>query len=94
MSWSCFSARALTPNNTAQLCIALADIAVYMADWANPIGDMMAELGTPDLAPALLEFLSILPEEISNDSLRVEVLPNHNLCFVASHANICSVMTT
>ena len=51
-----------------QLSLALAALALRMLEWDNPVGHMTALYGSSaaDL-PYLLEFLTVLPEEI-NDS--------------------------
>ncbi|CAL4145327.1 unnamed protein product, partial [Meganyctiphanes norvegica] len=57
-----------------QLCVALADLALHMASWQDPIGDLITQLGptsaTPNLVP-LLEVLIALPEELHSRQLRL-----------------------
>ncbi|XP_069157957.1 transportin-3 isoform X1 [Procambarus clarkii] len=57
-----------------QLCVALADLALHMASWEDPIGDLITQLGprssTPNLVP-LLEVLIALPEELHSRQLRL-----------------------
>lgn len=57
-----------------QLCVALADLALHMSSWQDPIGDLIAQLGpssaTPNLVP-LMEVLIALPEELHSRQLRL-----------------------
>ncbi|XP_042872590.1 transportin-3-like isoform X2 [Penaeus japonicus] len=57
-----------------QLCVALADLALHMASWEDPIGDLISQLGpgasSPNLVP-LLEVLIALPEELHSRQLRL-----------------------
>lgn len=57
-----------------QLCVALADLALHMASWEDPIGDLITQFGpmsnTPNLVP-LLEVLIALPEELHSRQLRL-----------------------
>lgn len=53
-----------------QLALAVAGVAVHMAEeWEapGPLETMVARFGTPALADALLEILSVTPEEVAND---------------------------
>lgn len=52
-----------------QICLSLAGLAVQMSDWADPVGEMIRNFGqSPQLVPALLEFLTILPEEVTGNT--------------------------
>ncbi|MPC18825.1 Transportin-3 [Portunus trituberculatus] len=57
-----------------QLCVALADLALHMASWSDPIGDLITQFGPesskPNLVP-LLEVLIALPEELHSRQLRL-----------------------
>ncbi|KAK7058745.1 hypothetical protein SK128_012246 [Halocaridina rubra] len=57
-----------------QLCVALADLALHMASWEDPIVDLIHQFGpsssTPNLVP-LLEVLIALPEELHSRQLRL-----------------------
>lgn len=57
-----------------QLCVALADLALHMASWEDPILDLIHQFGpsssTPNLVP-LLEVLIALPEELHSRQLRL-----------------------
>ncbi|XP_071517144.1 transportin-3 [Panulirus ornatus] len=57
-----------------QLCVALADLALHMASWEDPIVDLITQFGprssTPNLVP-LLEVLIALPEELHSRQLRL-----------------------
>lgn len=49
-----------------QLSLALCQLALQFLQWENPMGDITLRLSTlPELVPALLEFLKILPEELT-----------------------------
>lgn len=49
-----------------QLSLALCQLALQFLQWANPMGDITARLSSsPELLPALLEFLKIIPEELT-----------------------------
>lgn len=49
-----------------QLSLALCQLALQFLQWENPMGDVTSQLSTsPELLPALLEFLKILPEELT-----------------------------
>ncbi|CAO3618834.1 unnamed protein product [Cunninghamella echinulata] len=53
-----------------QLCIALADLAVQFVEWKTVIQDVVDKFSnTPETACCLLEFLKVLPEEMSNGRL-------------------------
>lgn len=48
-----------------QLSLALCQVALQYLAWENPMGDITGALSAPDMLPALLEFLKILPEELT-----------------------------
>lgn len=55
-----------------QLSLSLSDLVVQMATWKNAIADLMHEFGSSRTHWAfLLEFLSVLPEEINSRHLRL-----------------------
>ncbi|TPX35653.1 hypothetical protein SmJEL517_g01960 [Synchytrium microbalum] len=50
---------------TTQLCLALADLAIQYLEWTDPVGQMMSTYGSdPEMVAVLLDFLSVLPEEL------------------------------
>ncbi|KAF8311617.1 ARM repeat-containing protein [Clavulina sp. PMI_390] len=52
-----------------QTCLSLAGLALQLPDWSDPVGDMISALGqNPLLVPALLQFLTVLPEEVSGNT--------------------------
>ncbi|KAG0171417.1 Nuclear import receptor [Apophysomyces sp. BC1034] len=54
---------------TVQLCLAVADLAIQLAEWKTVLQDIVEKFGkTPDTAACLLEFLKVLPEEMSGNS--------------------------
>lgn len=49
-----------------QLSLAMCQLALQFLQWQNPMGDITLRLSAlPELVPALLEFLKILPEELT-----------------------------
>lgn len=51
-----------------QLALALANLALQLLSWTNAVQDLVSLLGkSPDTIPALLEFLKVLPEELSHN---------------------------
>ncbi|KAJ3091018.1 Nuclear import receptor [Quaeritorhiza haematococci] len=51
-----------------QLCLALADLAIQMFEWTNPVQHMIEVFGKDkESVGCLLEFLTLLPEEITNN---------------------------
>ncbi|KAJ3312568.1 Nuclear import receptor [Boothiomyces sp. JEL0838] len=55
-------------NIRTHLCIALADLAIQFPQWQNPVADMISKFSQPEGIIILLQFLSILPEELSFNS--------------------------
>lgn len=53
-----------------QLCLALADLALQMPTWQNCTSDLIKSFSTKN-AYALLEILTVLPQEIDSTSLRL-----------------------
>lgn len=52
-----------------QTCVSLAGLALQMMDWQDPVGEMIQTFGqSPVLVPALLQFLTVLPEEVTSNS--------------------------
>ncbi|RXW22925.1 hypothetical protein EST38_g2934 [Candolleomyces aberdarensis] len=52
-----------------QLCLALAGIALQLPDWENPVQQMIDTFGmNPATVPTLLQFLTILPEEVNGNT--------------------------
>lgn len=60
------------PIIVTQLCLALADLALLMSRWENPIHDLISRLSDNEnsLWP-LINTLSLIPEEISSRNLRL-----------------------
>ena len=51
-----------------QLCIAIADLALQMDDWNDPIQDVMNSFAnSPECAVILLTFLNVFPDEVQNN---------------------------
>ncbi|KAI0348375.1 ARM repeat-containing protein [Trametopsis cervina] len=52
-----------------QLCLAISGLAVQVPAWENPIKDLVDSFGrNPATVPALLQFLTILPEEVTSNT--------------------------
>ncbi|CUA72435.1 Transportin-3 [Mus musculus] [Rhizoctonia solani] len=52
-----------------QICLALSAFVLQYPEWENPIADLTASLGQqPSTVPALLEFLTIVAEEVTTNS--------------------------
>ena len=52
-----------------QICLALSCFVLQYPEWDNPVADLVALLGQqPNTVPALLEFLTIVAEEVSTNS--------------------------
>lgn len=58
-----------------QLCLSLADLAMQMLDWNDPVKQLTDMFGQdPAMVPALLEFWAVLPEEFSfNTRIQMDV---------------------
>lgn len=51
-----------------QLCLSLAGVALRMLEWDNPVAHMTNVFGgSTDDAAYLLEFLTVLPEEVNDN---------------------------
>ncbi|QRW00383.1 mRNA transport regulator [Ceratobasidium sp. AG-Ba] len=52
-----------------QICLALACFVLQYPEWDNPVGDLVTSLGQrPNTVPALLEFLTVIAEEVTTNS--------------------------
>lgn len=52
-----------------QLCLSVAILAIQMSQWKNVVGQLVELLGnSPETIPTLLEFLTVLPEEVNNNN--------------------------
>ena len=52
-----------------QLCLALSGLALQLPTWENPVQDMIDSFGRdPVTVPTLLQFLTVLPEEITGNT--------------------------
>lgn len=53
---------------TVQLCLAIAGLALQFPSWTNAVQTMIDSFGrNPATVPTLLQFLTILPEELNNN---------------------------
>ncbi len=51
-----------------QLCLALSALALQLPAWEDPIQTMIDSFGrNPATVPALLQFLTVLPEEVTTN---------------------------
>ncbi|CAH1174165.1 unnamed protein product [Phaedon cochleariae] len=68
-----------------QLCVALADLALQMPSWQNPMLDLINRFSQNNIWP-LLEILTVFPEELESRSVRLgenrrlEVLEDMKIC--------------
>lgn len=63
---------ATNPIIVTQLCLALADLALLMASWADPIRDLIEHLSkNSDSLWALIVIIQLIPEEINSRHLRL-----------------------
>ncbi|KAI0814905.1 ARM repeat-containing protein [Irpex lacteus] len=52
-----------------QLCLALSGLALQVPTWENPVQDLVDAFGRdPSTVPVLLQFLTILPEELTSNT--------------------------
>ncbi|PVU94383.1 hypothetical protein BB561_002582 [Smittium simulii] len=69
-----FDARTSAQVLHTQLCLTLSDIALQLPEWEDPVGEMISSFSVdPNAIKVLLEFLTVLPEEVLyNDRIVVE----------------------
>lgn len=52
-----------------QLCLAISGLALQLPQWEDPVQNMIDSFGrNPTAVPALLQFLTILPEELCTNT--------------------------
>ena len=52
-----------------QLCLAISALALQLPAWEDPMQTMIESFGTnPAMVPALLQFLTVLPEEVTTNT--------------------------
>lgn len=52
-----------------QLCLAVAGLALQLPSWENPVQTMIDTFGrNPATVPVLLQFLTLLPEELNTNT--------------------------
>lgn len=52
-----------------QLCLAISGLALQLPQWEDPVHNMIDSFGrNPTAVPALLQFLTILPEELCTNT--------------------------
>lgn len=72
------------PAIITQLCLALADLALQMNSWSNPIEDLIKKFASNNVW-VLLEIITVIPEEVTSSSMRLgenrrEELKQYLLC--------------
>jgi transportin-3 len=56
-----------------QLCLSLADLLLQLPEWTNAVPGMIERFGqSPETVPVLLEFLTVLPQE-TTDNRRLDI---------------------
>ncbi|XP_059471505.1 transportin-3 [Neocloeon triangulifer] len=71
-----------------QLCLAMADLALQMNSWHNPIEDLIHKYSQTNVWP-LLEILTVLPEEVNSRLLRLGANRRNEVTQeLASHSKI------
>lgn len=56
-------------NVLTQLCLAVAGLAMQLPEWENPVEQIIKSFGmNPETVPALLQFLTTLPEEVNGNT--------------------------
>ncbi|KAL2916946.1 Nuclear import receptor [Polyrhizophydium stewartii] len=64
-----YEARSGSKNMRTQLCLSLADLAIQLVTWEDPVAHMISIFGgNPEMLAVLLNFLRVLPEEMSYNS--------------------------
>ena len=52
-----------------QLCLAISGVALQLPAWEDPVQTMIETFGAnPAMVPALLQFLTVLPEEVTTNT--------------------------
>lgn len=66
-----------------QLCLAVSGLALQLTEWENPVQDMIDSFGrNPGTVPALLQFLTILPEELNTNTKIPITVRNDLACLI------------
>ena len=67
-----------------QLSLALSGLALQFSGWEDPFGTLVDKFGqNPVAVPALVEFLTVLPEEMSNSHVPISVRKFVLLLFIS-----------
>lgn len=70
-----------------QLCLALSGLALQLPQWKDCVKDMIELFGrNPDTVPLLLQFLTVLPDEI-NSNTRIPITVSLLLIHIANTTN-------
>ena len=73
-----------------QLCLALSGLALQFPGWRTPVQDMIDKFGqNPTYVPTLLEFLTVLPEEV-NGNTKIPISVSDQTANIASRTQIHS----
>ncbi|KAJ3273070.1 Nuclear import receptor [Terramyces sp. JEL0728] len=85
-------------NILTHLCIALADLAIQVPQWPNPVSDMIGKFSHPNDMHILLQFLSVLPEELSfNSKINLESHEYHERkqrLLEVNSSNVLEILST
>lgn len=67
-------------NILVQLCLAISGLALQLPAWDDPVQDMIDAFGrNPATVPALLQFLTLLPEEVTTNT-KIPITVSGALC--------------
>ena len=79
-----------------QLCLAISGLALQLFQWEDPVQNMIDSFGrNPTTVPALLQFLTILPEELcTNTKIPVTVSVSWRMRALAQADSFISRMTS
>jgi transportin-3 len=68
-----------------QLCLALSGLAVQLPAWDNPVQSLADLFGrNPATVPVLLQFLTVLPEELASNT-KIPITVSFQLLHISLH---------
>ena len=80
-------------NILLQICLAISGLALQLPAWEDPVQDMIDAFGrNPATVPALLQFLTVLPEEITTNT-KIPITVCGTICLRSSLRCQCSCRT-
>jgi transportin-3 len=79
-----------------QICLALSGLALQMPEWKNVVPGLIESFGQdPSTVPALLQFLTVLPEEVNgNTRIPMSVSPISQPWSNTDHTGSTSLRTS